>query len=71
MPAPIDLHRVINRLFEEGIFVNGVEYPAVPRDRHRIRMSVMATLTRADLDYVIDKTAAVGREFGFLGRPAI
>jgi glycine C-acetyltransferase len=71
VPAPIDLHRVINRLFEEGIFVNGVEYPAVPRDRHRIRMSVMATLTRADLDYVIDKTAAVGREFGFLGRPAI
>ena len=35
-----------HRLFEEGIFVNGVEYPAVPRDRHRIRMSVMATLTR-------------------------
>jgi len=31
----------------------------------------MATLTRADLDYVIDKTAAVGREFGFLGQPAI
>ena len=29
-------------------------------------MSVMATLTRADLDYVIDKTAKVGRELGFL-----
>ena len=27
VPAPIDLHRVISRLFEEGIFVNGVEYP--------------------------------------------
>ena len=66
VPAPIDLHQVINRLFEEGIFVNGVEYPAVPRDRHRIRMSVMATLTRADLDYVIDKTAMIGRELGFL-----
>ena len=70
-PAPIDLHRVINRLFEEGIFVNGVEYPAVPRDRHRIRMSVMATLTRTDLDYVIDRTAKVGRELGFLGAPAV
>ena len=67
VPAPINLHQVISRLFEEGIFVNGVEYPAVPRDRHRIRMSVMATLTRADLDYVIDKTAKVGRELGFLG----
>jgi len=67
VPAPINLHQVINRLFEEGIFVNGVEYPAVPRDRHRIRMSVMATLTRADLDFVIDKTAKVGRELGFLG----
>jgi len=66
VPAPIDLHRVIGRLFEEGIFVNGVEYPAVPRDRHRIRMSVMATLTRADLEYAIDTIAKVGREFGFL-----
>jgi glycine C-acetyltransferase len=71
VPAPIDLHQVISRLFEEGIFVNGVEYPAVPRDRHRIRMSVMATLTRADLDYVIDKTAKVGRQFGFLGSAAV
>jgi 7-keto-8-aminopelargonate synthetase-like enzyme len=70
VPAPIDLHQVIGRLFEEGIFVNGVEYPAVPRDRHRIRMSAMATLTRADLDYVIDKTANVGRELGFLGSRA-
>jgi 7-keto-8-aminopelargonate synthetase-like enzyme len=67
VPSPIDLHKVIHRLFEEGIFVNGVEYPAVPRNRHRIRMSVMATLTRNDLDYVIDKTAKVGRELGFLG----
>jgi glycine C-acetyltransferase len=66
VPAPIDLHRVIGRMFEEGIFVNGVEYPAVPRDRHRIRMSVMATLTRSDLDYVIETTAKIGRELGFL-----
>jgi 8-amino-7-oxononanoate synthase len=66
VPASINLHTVIGRLFEEGIFVNGVEYPAVPRDRQRIRMSAMATLTRADLDYVVGKTAAVGRELGFL-----
>jgi 7-keto-8-aminopelargonate synthetase-like enzyme len=66
VPASINLHHVIGRLFEEGIFVNGVEYPAVPRDRQRIRMSAMATLTRADLDYVVEKTAAVGRELGFL-----
>ena len=66
VPASINLHTVIGRLFEEGIFVNGVEYPAVPRDRQRIRMSAMATLTRADLDYVVEKTAAVGRELGFL-----
>jgi len=34
-------------------------------------MSVMATLTRADLDYVIDKTAMVGRELGFLKLSAV
>ena len=66
VPPSINLHTVISRLFEEGIFVNGVEYPAVPRDRQRIRMSAMATLTRTDLDYVVEKTAAVGRELGFL-----
>jgi 8-amino-7-oxononanoate synthase len=69
VPASINLHRVVGRLFEEGIFVNGVEYPAVPRDRQRVRMSAMATLTRADLDYVVEKTAAVGRELGFLQCP--
>jgi 8-amino-7-oxononanoate synthase len=66
VPQHIRMPQVINRLHEEGLFVNGIEYPAVPKDRQRLRLSVMATMTRADLDFAIDKLGKVGREMGFL-----
>jgi len=66
VPQHIRMPQVINRLHEEGLFVNGIEYPAVPKDRQRLRLSVMATMTRADLDFAIDKLSKVGREMGFL-----
>src|SRR5262249_54604427 len=50
VPAHVDL-RALNRAFhEEGIFLNSVECPAVPPDAQRLRVSVMATHTRQDLD---------------------
>ena len=49
-------------LFEEGIFVNPVVSPAVPGDSSMIRMSIMATHTRSQLDEVIDKIEKVANE---------
>jgi|SRR5579859_6762190 len=67
VPAAIRIPEVVSRLHQEGLFVNGIEYPAVPKDRQRIRLSVMATMEHRDLDFAVDKLAKVGRQMGFLG----
>jgi len=56
--------KIGRRLHELGIFVNPVAYPAVPKNRTRLRLSVMATHTRDDLDRAIEALALAGREHG-------
>lgn len=46
-------------LYEEGIFVNPVVSPAVSSDSSLIRMSIMATHTREQLDMAISKIEKV------------
>lgn len=64
----VDLQGVVMRLHEEGLFVNGVAYPAVPKGRERLRLSVMATFTTEELDLAIAKLSKVARELDFLPR---
>lgn len=47
------------QLFEEGIFVNPVVSPAVSSDSSMIRMSIMATHTKEQLDMAIEKLEKV------------
>ena len=64
IPASVDI-RAMNLLFhEQGLFLNSIEYPAVPRDTQRLRLSPMATHTREDLDFAIDTFRLVMRRFG-------
>ncbi len=67
-PQPIDL-RLLNRaLHERGLFVNPIEYPAVSLSEQRIRVSLMATHTQADLDEAIGIIRDCGREHGLIAR---
>jgi glycine C-acetyltransferase len=66
VPQDIRIPEVVAALQREGVFVNGIEYPAVPKDRQRLRLSAMATLTRDDLDAAIAAIVKVGRAFGFV-----
>jgi 8-amino-7-oxononanoate synthase len=50
------------RLFEEGIFVNPVVSPAVRSDSSLLRLSIMATHTRDQLDEAIGKIEKVASE---------
>jgi len=50
------------RLFEEGIFVNPVVSPAVKSDASLIRLSIMATHTRKQLDEALGKIEKVANE---------
>ncbi len=49
------------QLFEEGLFVNPVVSPAVKSDSSLIRMSLMATHTRQQLDTAISKIEKTAR----------
>jgi glycine C-acetyltransferase len=55
-----------DKLFERGVFAQGIAYPTVARDKARVRTIVTATHTREDLQYALDAFAAVGREIGLI-----
>jgi glycine C-acetyltransferase len=55
-----------DKLFERGVFAQGIAYPTVARDRARVRTIVTATHTREDLQYALDAFADVGREIGLI-----
>src|SRR5215471_17590721 len=55
-----------DKLFERGVFAQGIAYPTVARDKARVRTIVTATHTKEDLRYALDQFAAVGREIGLI-----
>ncbi len=66
IPPFVNIRGMVSRLHQEGVFVNGISYPAVPKNRQRLRISMMATMTREDLDLAIEAFRRVGTEFGVL-----
>jgi glycine C-acetyltransferase len=58
--------RLSDRLFEEGVFAQGIAFPTVARDRARVRTIVTATHTREELQFALDAFARVGRELGII-----
>jgi len=58
--------KLSDRLFEEGVFAQGIAYPTVARDKARVRTIVAATHTRDELQFALDAFAKVGRELGLL-----
>ena len=53
-----------DRLFQEGVFAQGIAFPTVARDKARVRTIVTATHTRDELQFALDVFARVGRELG-------
>jgi 8-amino-7-oxononanoate synthase len=56
--------RFSEMLLEEGIFAQGIRPPTVPAGACRLRCTVMATHTQAELDWAADRITAVGRRLG-------
>jgi glycine C-acetyltransferase len=55
-----------DRLFEEGVFAQGIAFPTVARDKARVRTIVTATHTREDLQFALDVFKRVGGELGII-----
>jgi glycine C-acetyltransferase len=58
--------KLSDRLFEEGVFAQGIGFPTVPQDRARVRTIVTATHTREDLTFALDCFRKVGGELGII-----
>jgi len=58
--------RLSDRLFDEGVFAQGIAYPTVPRGKARVRTIVTAAHTRDDLDQALAAFRKVGRELGII-----
>lgn len=62
-----DIVRQLNRLlYQRGLFVNIMEYPMVPPGLARLRLSVMATHTRDEIDTAVSMIVDAARELGGL-----
>jgi glycine C-acetyltransferase len=58
--------KLSDRLFEEGVFAQGIAFPTVPRGKARVRTIVTATHSRDELQFALDVFARVGRELGIV-----
>jgi len=53
-------------LFDEGIFVNPVVSPAVPKNKTLVRVSLMATHTFDQIDFALEKFKEIGKKLGVI-----
>jgi glycine C-acetyltransferase len=58
--------RLSDRLFEEGVFAQGITFPTVARDKARVRTIVTASHTDAELQFALDIFRKVGAELGII-----
>jgi glycine C-acetyltransferase len=58
--------KLSDRLFEEGVFAQGIGYPTVPEAKSRVRTIVTAAHSRENLDTAIATFEKVGRELGII-----
>src|SRR6266498_3531579 len=57
----VKLLKFCHALHDDGIFVNPVFYPVVPKKKSRIRISITAALNNDELDYALDKIETAAR----------
>lgn len=60
------VRRLNKELYRRGLFVNIMEYPMVPPGLERLRLSVMSTHTREEIDAAVDLIASTAREMSIL-----
>ena len=58
--------KLSDRLFQEGVFAQGIAFPTVARDKARVRTIVTAAHTQDELQFALDAFARVGRELGII-----
>lgn len=60
------MFELVARLDDDDIFASPVTYPACPRNKPRVRISLSSEHTLADMDRVLDSLARHGRALGLI-----
>ncbi len=63
VPVGMDIRKAALKFHQYGIFVNSIEYPAVPISQQRFRVSLMATHKKEDIDKLVEVTNEIWTEF--------
>ncbi|MEZ4865644.1 MAG: aminotransferase class I/II-fold pyridoxal phosphate-dependent enzyme [Caldilineaceae bacterium] len=63
----VTLRKLTTELFQEGLWVEGIPYPAVPRGQERLRLRVNARHTRTDLADALALLAKKLHHYGIIG----
>ncbi len=58
--------KLSDRLFDEGVFAQGIGFPTVPEDKSRVRTIVTAEHSRDELQACLDAFERVGRELAII-----
>jgi glycine C-acetyltransferase len=58
--------KLSDRLFDEGVFAQGIGFPTVPEDRSRVRTIVTAEHSRQELETCLAAFEKVGRELAII-----
>jgi len=65
VPVGMDIRQASFEFHKRGIFVNSIEYPAVPVSQQRFRVSVMTVHTKEDLNRLLTAVEEVWAECGY------
>lgn len=58
--------KLSDRLFQEGVFAQGIGFPTVPDAKSRVRTIVTATHTKEELDRALEAFEKVGKELAII-----
>ncbi|MDR3610103.1 MAG: pyridoxal phosphate-dependent aminotransferase family protein [Ignavibacteriaceae bacterium] len=54
VPGWMNIRKATNKIYKMGIFMNSIEFPAVPVSQQRFRISLMASHSIADIDRMVE-----------------
>jgi glycine C-acetyltransferase len=66
--ADATVHAMSRDIYEGGVLMSNVVYPAVGRNKGKIRLSLSAAHTREDMDRVLEVLQVVGLKYGIIGQ---
>ena len=61
VPVNMNIRNASFEFHQRGIFINSIEYPAVPKSQQRFRISIMSTHTKEDIDRLMEAITGIWR----------